>query len=58
MAALAIPLAVASTLMVSIRLWSRFTRQAGKLGIDDMFIVASWVSNQLSWVVPPAHEVG
>ncbi|KAF2239458.1 hypothetical protein EV356DRAFT_528056 [Viridothelium virens] len=43
MAALAVPLAVASTFTVSVRLWSRFTRQVGNFGIDDICIVLSWM---------------
>ncbi|KAI9703961.1 MAG: hypothetical protein M1820_005743 [Bogoriella megaspora] len=43
MTALAVPLQVASTIFLLIRLWSRVTRQTGRFGIDDVFIIASWM---------------
>lgn len=39
-----IPLIVLSTATISVRLWTRFSRQAGSFGIDDLFIVGAWVS--------------
>ena len=32
------------TIVLLVRLWVRFTKQAGKIGPDDVLIVLSWVN--------------
>ncbi|KAF2232350.1 hypothetical protein EV356DRAFT_250624 [Viridothelium virens] len=37
-----IPLMILSTATVAVRIWSRFSHQTGRFGIDDVFILGAW----------------
>jgi hypothetical protein len=39
----AIVLQVLSTIFLTLRLYSRFSRKSGKAGTDDAFLVVGWV---------------
>jgi hypothetical protein len=43
MPAFAIPLTVLTTVLLGVRLLSRFSRRGGVLGLDDIFIIIGWV---------------
>jgi hypothetical protein len=38
----AITIEVFTTILLAIRLWSRFQRTGGRLGLDDLFISIAW----------------
>ncbi|KAI9714279.1 MAG: hypothetical protein M1820_000239 [Bogoriella megaspora] len=44
MTGILIPLMIFSTATVSVRIWSRFSRQTGRFGIDDVFILGAWAA--------------
>jgi hypothetical protein len=43
LSAIAIVLQALSTIFLSLRLYSRFSRRSGKAGADDVFLVVGWV---------------
>ena len=43
MPGVAIPLIILSTFTISVRMWSRITRQTGSFGLDDVLIFLSYV---------------
>jgi hypothetical protein len=43
MPAYAIPLQVLTTILLGIRMLSRFSRSSGRLGLDDGFLIIGWV---------------
>jgi hypothetical protein len=44
MPAYAIPLEVVTTMLITIRILSRFNRNGGRLGVDDIFVVLAWMT--------------